>query len=62
MSQRDRIDPPSREPLEQLLQALPGGFNAVPNISARREAVSSLTQLPRFFDHNPLLMRTSGSR
>jgi acetyl esterase/lipase len=42
MSQRDRIDPASREPLEQLLQALPGGFNAVPNIVARREAVASL--------------------
>ncbi len=42
MSQRDRIDPASREPLEQLLTIFPGGFNAIPDIVARREAVSGL--------------------
>jgi len=42
MSQRDRIDPESREPLEQLLTIFPGGFNAIPDIVARREAVAGL--------------------
>lgn len=42
MSQRDRIDPASREPLEQLLTIFPGGFNAIPDIVARREAVAGL--------------------
>lgn len=42
MSQRDRIDPQSREPLEQLLAAFPGGFNAIPDIVARREVVKGL--------------------
>lgn len=42
MSQRDRIDPASREPLEQLLTMFPGGFNAIPDIVARREAVAGL--------------------
>ena len=42
MSRRDLIDPESREPLDQLLEALPGGFNAIPDIVARREAVAQL--------------------
>lgn len=41
-TQRDRIDPASREPLEQLLTVFPGGFNAIPDIVARREAVRQL--------------------
>ena len=42
MTQRDRIDPPSRMALEQLFEAVPGGFNAIPDIVARRAAVSGL--------------------
>ena len=42
MSRRDLIDPESRIPLEQLLEALPGGFNAIPDIVARRAAVTGL--------------------
>ena len=30
MTPRDLIDPESREPLDQLLEVLPGGFNAIP--------------------------------
>jgi len=43
-AQRDRIDPASREPLEQLLQAVPGGFNAIPDIVERRAFVRQLLQ------------------
>jgi len=42
MNPRDRIDPASREPLAQLLTMFPGGFNAIPDIVARREAVAGL--------------------
>ena len=42
MSARDRIDPDSRVPLDQLLEALPGGFNAIPDIVDRRAAVTAL--------------------
>ncbi len=41
-SQRDLIDPASREPLEQLVAAFPGGFNAIPDIVERRAVVSGL--------------------
>jgi acetyl esterase/lipase len=37
MSLRDRIDAESREPLDLLLAMLPGGFNAIPDIVARRQ-------------------------
>lgn len=40
MSASDRIDPESREPLDELLTMFPGGFNAIPDIVARREAVA----------------------
>ena len=43
-AQRDRIDPASREPLELLLQAVPGGFNAIPDIVERRAFVRQLLQ------------------
>ncbi len=43
-AQRDRIDPASREPLEMLLQAVPGGFNAIPDIVERRAFVRQLLQ------------------
>ncbi len=42
MTARDRIDPESLEPLDQLLAALPGGFNAIPDIVQRRATVSAV--------------------
>ena len=42
MSRRDLIDPESRQPLDQLLTFLPGGFNAIPDIVARRETSAQL--------------------
>jgi acetyl esterase/lipase len=42
MSRRDLIDPESRPPLEGLLQLLPGGFNAIPDIVQRRAAVTGM--------------------
>jgi hypothetical protein len=42
MSRRDLIDPDVREPLDQLLQAIPGGFNTIPDIVQRRATVSQL--------------------
>jgi acetyl esterase/lipase len=42
MSRRDLIDPEMRPPLDALLDALPGGFNAVPDIVQRRAAVAAM--------------------
>jgi acetyl esterase/lipase len=42
MSRRDLIDPESRQTLDQLLAVLPGGFNAIPDIVARREAAAAM--------------------
>ncbi|MGE0298784.1 alpha/beta hydrolase [Pseudonocardia sp.] len=42
MSRRDLIDPESRVPLDALLEALPGGFNAIPDIVARRATVDQM--------------------
>ena len=42
MSRRDLIDPESWPPLDQLLEALPGGFNSIPDILARRAAVTQM--------------------
>jgi acetyl esterase/lipase len=42
MSRRDLIDPEMRPPLDALLDALPGGFNAVPDIVQRRAAVEAM--------------------
>src|ERR1700755_3457191 len=42
MSRRDLIDPESRQPLDQLLAAMPGGFNAIPDIVARRDAAAQM--------------------
>ena len=39
MPQHDRIDPDSLVPLAALYEALPGGFNAIPDIVARRETL-----------------------
>jgi acetyl esterase/lipase len=50
MSIRDRIDPESRVPLEGLLQVLPGGFNAIPEITQRREVLNQMlgaTPIPK---------------
>jgi len=41
-AQRDRLDAASREPLEALLQAIPGGFNSIPDIVERRALVDGL--------------------
>ena len=42
MSRRDLIDPDLRPPLEGLLEALPGGFNAIPDIVQRRATVETI--------------------
>jgi acetyl esterase/lipase len=42
MSRRDLIDPECRVPLDGLLEALPGGFNSIPDIVARRATVQQI--------------------
>lgn len=42
MNRSDLIDPEARVPLEALLQAMPGGFNLIPDIVARRSVVESI--------------------
>ncbi len=42
MTDRSRLDPESVVPLDGLLQAIPGGFNAIPDIHERRATVSAL--------------------
>ena len=42
MSLQDRINPEVRAPLDGLLGAFPGGFNAIPYIVARRELVAAV--------------------
>ena len=42
MSPRDLIDPESRISLDAFLEALPGGFNAIPDIHARRATASAV--------------------
>lgn len=42
MNRRDLIDPESRVLLEGLLQVMPGGFNAIPDIVQRRAAVEGM--------------------
>lgn len=42
-TQHDRIDPESREALEGLMSVMPGGFNAIPEIVARRDAARTMT-------------------
>lgn len=42
MSRRDLIDPEARVPLDQLLEVLPGGFNAIPDIVQRRQALTNV--------------------
>ncbi|HEY5820528.1 MAG TPA: alpha/beta hydrolase [Propionibacteriaceae bacterium] len=42
MSRRDLIDAESRVPLDGLMQVLPGGFNAIPDIVQRRAATDAM--------------------
>src|SRR5918998_954684 len=42
MSRRELIDPEARVPLDGLLEALPGGFNAIPDIVQRRATVEAM--------------------
>lgn len=44
MSQHDRIDPESLIPLTGLLEVLPGGFNAIPDIEARRATLYGMLE------------------
>jgi hypothetical protein len=44
MSLWDRIDEESKGPLEALWEALPGGLNGIPDIVARRAAMSASTR------------------
>jgi acetyl esterase/lipase len=42
MSRRDLIDPESRVSLDAFLEVLPGGFNAIPDVHARRGAAAAV--------------------
>jgi acetyl esterase/lipase len=42
MSRRELIDAEVRVPLDQLLEAMPGGFNAIPDIVQRRATVEAM--------------------
>lgn len=42
MSRRDLIDPESRASLDAFLEVLPGGFNAIPDVQARRAAAAAV--------------------
>jgi acetyl esterase/lipase len=54
MPQHDRIDPESLVPLAALYEALPGGFNAIPDIVARRETLyGMLAQMTADVPPNP---------
>jgi acetyl esterase/lipase len=54
MPQHDRIDPESLVPLAALYEALPGGFNAIPDIVARREVLyGMLEQMTAGLPANP---------
>ncbi len=54
MPQHDSIDPESLVPLAALYEALPGGFNAIPDIGARRETLyGMLAQMTADLPPNP---------
>ena len=54
MPQHDRIDAESLVPLAALYEALPGGFNAIPDIVARRETLyGMLAQMTADLPPNP---------
>ena len=42
MTRRDLIDPESRVPLDGLLELMPGGFNAIPDIVTRRATLDGV--------------------
>ena len=42
MSIKNRIDPEARVPLEGLLEAIPGGFNSIPDINVRRATLDAV--------------------
>jgi len=44
--ERNRLDPASRAPLEELLLAFPGGFNAIRDLRERRAVVSQFLAEP----------------
>lgn len=44
MSMLDRVDPESRIPLDALNAALPGGFNAIPDLATRRATLDGMLQ------------------
>lgn len=48
--QRSRLDATSREPLEALLEAIPGGFNSIADLDQRRAIVASLLVEPELDD------------
>ena len=45
MTIQNRIDPASSLPLEELLNTLPGGFNAIKDIKERRNVINSLISM-----------------
>ena len=45
MTIQNRIDPASSLPLEELLNTLPGGFNAIEDIKERRNVINSLVRM-----------------
>jgi acetyl esterase/lipase len=45
MSNHDRVDPESLVPLQGLLTAMPGGFNAIPDIVTRRATLDGMLQM-----------------
>lgn len=63
---RDLIDPESREPLDQLLRVMPGGFNPIPDIAAGRAAIRQVMSARRrrgwtghFLAANPMRFMSS---
>ena len=46
MSLRDRIDAESKQALDILWEALPGGLNGIPDIIARRATISAMPFKP----------------
>lgn len=47
MSLPDRIDPASRQALEAMLEQMPGGINAIPDLARRREVAAGLDRRRR---------------
>ena len=45
MTIQNRIDPASSLPLEELLNTIPGGFNAIEDIKERRNVINSLVRM-----------------